>query len=99
MSAGTWLEANIVASNLEPVDTHHVGLQRLLAALPIEIVAVDAEQARAAFAAHLAYGRKRHPAKLNLGDCFSYALSKCQNEPLLFKGNDFSQTDIVPALA
>ncbi len=44
------------------------------------------------------YGRGRHPAWLNFGDCFPYALAKRENEPLLFKGNDFSQTDIVPAL-
>ena len=44
------------------------------------------------------YGRGRHPARLNYGDCFAYALAKMRNEPLLFKGNDFSQTDLVPAL-
>jgi len=44
------------------------------------------------------YGRGRHPARLNFGDCFSYALAKWENEPLLFKGSDFSQADIVPAL-
>lgn len=53
----------------------------------------------AARRANLTYGRGRHSARLNFGDCFSYALAKCCNELLLFKGNDFSQTDLVPALA
>ena len=44
------------------------------------------------------YGRGHHPARLNFGDCFAYALAKAEREPLLFKGNDFSQTDIEPAL-
>ncbi len=49
--------------------------------------------------ANLTYGKGRHPARLNFGDCFSYALAKQSGEPLLFKGNDFSQTDIISALA
>lgn len=43
------------------------------------------------------YGRGRHAAKLNFGDCFAYALAKAMNEPLLFKGSDFAQTDVIPA--
>jgi ribonuclease VapC len=46
--------------------------------------------------AFLDYGKGRHKAGLNFGDCFAYALAKATNEPLLFKGNDFSQTDITP---
>lgn len=45
----------------------------------------------------LPYGRGRHPARLNLGDCFAYALAKALDAPLLFKGDDFLKTDIVPA--
>ena len=45
------------------------------------------------------YGKKNHPARLNLGDCFAYALAKTRDEPLLFKGDDFPQTDITSALA
>ena len=67
-------------------------------ALRLEIVPVSVEMAYVARVAHRDYGRGSHPAKLNYGDCFSYALSKHLQEPLLFKGNDFSQTDIVPAL-
>jgi len=44
------------------------------------------------------YGKGRHPAGLNFGDCFSYALAKATGEPLLFKGDDFRKTDVVPAL-
>jgi ribonuclease VapC len=59
---------------------------------------VDAAQASAAFAAWRRFGKGRHPAGLNLGDCFSYALARAAGAPLLFKGNDFAQTDIASAL-
>ena len=49
--------------------------------------------------AFLRFGKGRHPARLNCGDCASYALAKSLNIPLLFKGTDFTRTDIVPALA
>jgi len=60
----------------------------------VEIVPVEAEHADQARRAWRRYGKGRHPASLNYGDCFSYSLAKLANEPLLFKGNDFSQTDI-----
>ncbi|MCH2247941.1 MAG: type II toxin-antitoxin system VapC family toxin, partial [Crocosphaera sp.] len=60
----------------------------------IEIRAFDTEQMEIARRAYRQYGKGRHPASLNYGDCFSYALAKQTGEPLLFKGNDFSQTDI-----
>ncbi|THK33330.1 type II toxin-antitoxin system VapC family toxin [Ensifer sp. MPMI2T] len=63
----------------------------------VEVVAVDAEQIAVARRAWRSYGKGRHPAGLNYGDCFSYALAKTRNEPLLFKGDDFSRTDIEPA--
>lgn len=59
---------------------------------------VDAAQASAAFAAWRRFGKGRHPAGLNLGDCFSYALARAAGAPLLFKGNNFAQTDIASAL-
>ncbi len=59
-----------------------------------EVVPVDAEQTDAARRAWRRYGKGRHVAALNYGDCFSYALAKATGEPLLFKGNDFSLTDI-----
>lgn len=65
------------------------------AGIGIESVTLDqGELARQAF---LDFGKGRHPAGLNFGDCFSYALAKATGEPLLFKGNDFALTDIVAA--
>lgn len=63
----------------------------------VEIVSVTAEHADQARRAWRRYGKGRHPAGLNFGDCFSYALAALSGEPLLFKGNDFSQTDIKAA--
>lgn len=65
--------------------------------LKVRPVALDLEQGRFASEAFLRFGKGRHPAKLNLGDCFSYALAKSLNAPLLYKGEDFAQTDIVSA--
>ena len=69
-------------------------LNRLLKELSIVVVPFSPEQARLAAEAFLRFGKGRHPAKLNMGDCFSYALAKAMNQSLLFKGNDFIQTDI-----
>lgn len=60
----------------------------------LEVVAVDAEQVEIARSAWRKYGKGRHPAGLNFGDCFAYALAKSVDEPLLCKGADFMQTDI-----
>lgn len=62
-----------------------------------EVVPVSADHSDQARRTWRRYGKGRHPAGLNFGDCFSYALAKLTNEPLLFKGNDFSQTDIPAA--
>ena len=59
-----------------------------------EIVPISAEIGRGAIAAFERYGRGRHPARLNMGDCFAYACARSLDVPLLFKGDDFSQTDI-----
>jgi ribonuclease VapC len=60
---------------------------------------VTEEHARIGRAAYRDFGRgSRHPARLNYGDCFSYALAKTTGEPLLFKGNDFNHTDLRPAV-
>ncbi len=64
----------------------------------IQIVPFDASHAVVAQQAFRLYGKGRHPAALNFGDCLSYALAKSLGEPLLFKGNDFRLTDVVPAL-
>ncbi|MEO5816121.1 MAG: type II toxin-antitoxin system VapC family toxin [Gemmatimonadaceae bacterium] len=93
ISAASVVEASLVllARNGEAGD---VQLDRLLQKLGAEIVAVDIEQVAAARDAALRFGRGRHPAALNFGDCFSYALSIALAEPLLFVGDDFSRTDV-----
>ena len=69
-------------------------LDRFLRGIGAEVVAVGEEQANLARDAALRFGRGRHPAGLNFGDCFSYALSVARDESLLFVGDDFSQTDV-----
>lgn len=68
-----------------------------LAALGVEIVPVSLTHARLAAGAFARFGRGRHPARLNFGDCLAYALARERNEPLLFKGGDFALTDILQA--
>lgn len=70
----------------------------LLATAMVELIPFTLEQAEWARHARLTYGVGRHPARLNFGDCFAYALAKVSGEPLLFKGDDFSQTDIAAAV-
>lgn len=66
----------------------------LLKAYRIVVLPIDDRHAAVALEAFDRFGKGRHPAKLNMGDCFSYASARIQKAPLLFKGNDFSQTDI-----
>lgn len=73
-------------------------LRRLLTTLRIDVVPFAPEHSAIAEDAFLAYGKGQHPAALNLGDCCSYALAKLAGETLLFKGDDFSRTDIEPAI-
>ena len=70
----------------------------LLEKLDVRLVAVEPEQAKRAREAYRRYGKGNHPAKLNLGDCFAYALAKARGEPLLFKGDDFRLTDVEAAI-
>jgi len=72
-------------------------LDLLLAKLKVEIEAVTAGQADIARKAFRRYGRGRHAANLNFGDCFAYALAKDKSAPLLFKGDDFGRTDLMVA--
>jgi ribonuclease VapC len=72
-------------------------LDLLLHAATATIVSFDADQVALARAAYEKYGKGRHPADLNLGDCCSYALSRSSGEPLLFKGGDFPKTDVAVA--
>ena len=69
-------------------------LDHLIARARMTLEPVDAEQARLARDAFRKYGKGRHPAGLNFGDCFSYALSRSLDGPLLFQGNDFPRTDV-----
>ena len=64
----------------------------------LEVIAVDAEQVEIARSAWRKYGKGRHPAGLNFGDCFAYALAKERDCPLLYVGEDFSKTDLRPAI-
>jgi ribonuclease VapC len=74
-------------------------LDRLVAEVATEIAPFTADHARIARDGWRRFGKGRHPAGLNLGDCFAYALAISRNEPLLFKGDDFSKTDVKPALS
>lgn len=96
MSVASLLETTMVVEG-RVGSSGSFDLDALLATYEIELIPVDAEQAEAARVAWRRYGKGNHPARLNFGDCFSYALAKTTGEPLLFKGNDFSQTDIEPA--
>jgi ribonuclease VapC len=69
----------------------------LLSQRHAEIISITAEIGREALRAFERFGRGRHPARLNMGDCFAYACARALNVPLLFKGDDFSQTDIAVA--
>jgi ribonuclease VapC len=94
MSAASYVEAaEVYMRRWNPADGIAL-LNRDLARLRIEIVALTAGQAYAAAEARRLYGKSRHKADLNYGDSFSYALAKSLDEPLLFKGNDFIHTDV-----
>jgi ribonuclease VapC len=96
MSAATYLEARIVTE----ARWGRAGLQDfklLLAATPMGVIPFDGEQAVLAAEAYSRYGRGRHEASLNFGDCFAYALAKKTGQSLLFKGDDFSRTDVLSA--
>jgi ribonuclease VapC len=93
----TLVELQVVASSRNP--TFLARITSLIETWAIDVVAFDRELATIALAAYLRYGKGFHSrACLNLGDCFSYALAKGTGEPLLFVGDDFTHTDIVPAL-
>jgi len=98
LSAGTFVETSIVIESRKGLRAR-AELDLFLVTANIEIVPVSAEHAEIARDAYRTYGKGKHPAGLNFGDCFAYALAKATGEPLLFKGNDFSQTDITPCSA
>lgn len=97
ISAATFVEVSIVVE----AQTRGSGpsqLDSLLRTAAIAVEPVTEEQARIARQAFVDFGKGRHPAGLNFGDCFSYALAKASGEPLLFKGEDFARTDIQSAI-
>ncbi len=93
ISAATVLEATMVIEN-RLGDAGGREFDLWLVKMGAEIVAVDAAQADAARRAWRRYGKGQHVASLNYGDCFSYALAVTRGEPLLFKGDDFANTDV-----
>jgi ribonuclease VapC len=96
ISAATRVEACLVIEGRKQTLGRRL-LDRFLALSGADIVPVTAQQAEAACDAFRQFGKGRHPASLNFGDCFAYALAKATGEPLLFKGGDFARTDIEPA--
>jgi ribonuclease VapC len=98
VSAVSLQEASMVLAGRLGDATAWLELDELIQAIPLEVIAHDQHLAEIARDAFLRFGKGRHPARLNCGDCASYALAKSLNIPLLFKGSDFAQTDIVAAL-
>ncbi len=98
ISTATVHEAHCVAVR-RPLKDGAARIRQLLEIAEVERVDFSQEQLDAALVAYASYGLgTRHPARLNLGDCFSYALAKTRNLPLLFKGDDFVHTDIASAV-
>lgn len=98
MSAATFLETAIVIdSRRDPAVSRE--LDDFCDRISLRFAPVDERQMRIARDAYRDFGRgSGHPARLNFGDCFAYALAKATGEPLLFKGTDFGHTDVTPAL-
>jgi ribonuclease VapC len=96
ISAATFVELNIVAASRDPAILHRIA--EFVDEMRIAIAPFTGEHAEIAFRAYLRYGKGYDPrARLNFGDCFAYALAKATGEPLLFVGDDFTHTDLVPA--
>lgn len=93
ISAVNLVEASIVVESRQGPDAGR-DLRLLIDGSGVDVVPVDEQQANRALDAWRRYGKGRHPAALNLGDCFAYALARSFDAPLLFQGNDFPQTDL-----
>jgi ribonuclease VapC len=96
LSAVSRVEAALVVEGRKG-DAGRTRLNRFFELVRAEVVSVDVDQAELACDAFRRYGKGRHPANLNFGDVFAYALAKTTGERLLFKGNDFRLTDLSPA--
>jgi ribonuclease VapC len=94
-------KAALAVSRLQaiPLSVAEAAVMKFLAESRVVLVPITAVEAAAALAAHARYGKGRHPARLNLGDCFAYACARVHGVPLLYVGDDFPQTDIRPACA
>jgi len=97
VSAATLVETSIVMTRRRG-EAGVVAVDHLLLSVGVAVDAVTRAQARTAREAYIRFGKGRHPAALNFGDCFSYALAKHKGEPLLCLGEDFARTDIRLAL-
>ena len=93
LSMANFVEVSILAESRRGL-LGAADIDRLIRSMRIELINVDLEQAHAARVAFSRFGKGRHRAGLNFGDCFAYALAKIVGEPLLCKGADFAQTDI-----
>jgi ribonuclease VapC len=96
LSPVNWFEAAIVVERGGP--RARTGLEEFVRRSQIQIMPVELDHMMLAREAWEKFGKGRHAAALNLGDCFAYALAKYVREPLLFKGEDFRKTDITAAL-
>ena len=96
MSVASFLEAAIVLESRAGAAAGHE-LDLFLERAPIELVPITSGHAQAARRAWRRFGKGNHPAGLNFGDCFAYALAEATREPLLFKGRDFALTDVEAA--
>jgi ribonuclease VapC len=98
ISAVNYVEAAVVSDkSRDPIARHR--FDELAKEIGLTVEAVTREQARIAREAYRDFGKgSGHPARLNLGDCFAYALARESGEPLLFKGDDFLRTDLTPAI-
>ena len=99
LSVAGWVELSLVVAGRHGDAATLAFLDRFLQTAAIERRPVDEPQARLAREAFLRFGKGRHPAGLNFGDCFAYALARTLDAPLLFVGDDFARTDVRPALA
>ena len=98
LSSVSLLETSMVLTGRTGTQALWVDLDSLILRAGVQVVAHNKELTEAARQGFLQYGKGRHPAGLNLGDCASYAFAKVRNLPLLFKGEDFPKTDLMAAV-
>lgn len=93
-------EAALAVSRLQsvPLSAAEAAVMRFLNEARVALIPITATETILALTAHARFGKGRHPARLNLGDCFAYACAKAHGARLLFVGDDFSRTDVAPAL-